>query len=107
MTDKYPKEVYQEKMRAFLDEMRAELDAIEERVEQDGVELQLSQPERRIEIAHDIDDKAHDQLRAIENNDITSWEQFRTRLEHAWDNLIGAINQLEENVVTREDEASS
>lgn len=103
MTDDYPKKIYQRKMRAYLDALRSELDQIESHLEATGDDPTTEKPDKLLDKAREIDNRAHDYLHEVEKTEPESWEKIRSRLEAAWDDMMTELSKLEDIVAENND----
>lgn len=103
MAEDYPKKVYQQKMRAYLDTLRHELDRIESHLEETDADLAADNPDKLLDKVHEMDNRAHDHLHEVEKTGPEGWEQVRGRLEAAWQDMMTELNRLENRVVEDQD----
>lgn len=99
MTKQYPKEEYQRKMRTYVNALRARLDEIEARLDQTHAVIEVDNPAETIDHAHNKGETAKDHLAEIEPTGVSGWEELRTGLEAAWDELKSAMVYLEQRFV--------
>jgi len=98
VTEKYQKEVFQEKMRAYLDVLRRELDEIEAYIDRDNPNVEIDNPETVVDRAEKIDDRASGLQHAVEDTDRSQWDSIRKTLQKAFDDLLQVISFLEHRI---------
>ena len=108
MQEQYQKQVYQEKIRAYLKELRARLDAIEAELEQSSdTELEDRTAAKTLEQAKTVGDAARDHLKSVEETESVNWEARRARLEAAWDDLQSKLDYLAKQIDKPDDTEGS
>ena len=105
LPEKYPKKLYQKKMRAYLDALREQLDEIEAQLERKNIVLDTNELNRLISRARASNAKAHAELHRIEARD-GIWESLRSGLENAFNELMAVLDYVENHVVQENDERS-
>lgn len=98
MTTKYQKEVFQEKIRAYLNALREELNEIEACLDDNETNVTLDEPEVIVEHALNIDKRAHRLQGDIETRKVTNWEYIRISLQNAFADLLESISLLQDGI---------
>ncbi len=86
------KELYEQKMRARLDEWKAELDKLKARARGASADTQLEM-NRRIENLETAIQEGETRLSALSEAGDDAWESIREGVDAAWESLTSAFDQ--------------
>ena len=80
-------------MQAQLDELKAEIAGLKEKVEQAGINLELEYYTLIDELQLKLEASEH-KFELLKQANEETWEEFKSELEHSWDSLRELIKAI-------------
>jgi predicted ribosome quality control (RQC) complex YloA/Tae2 family protein len=87
------RDVYENKMQARLDELKARLEVFKEKADQEETNLQLEYYTLIDEVKLELE-TAHKKLQRLKQSGDETWEEFKAEVETTWDSLDELIRSL-------------
>lgn len=103
MNEAYQKREFEDKMRAYLAEMLAQLDQIEARMMHREAHIKTDDPSEHINELKRITREAQKRLSQVVETDDASWQHLRSQVQATYEHLLSAINDLENRIVGSDD----
>ena len=87
------REIYESKMQAQLDELKADIAGLKGKVEQAEINLELEYYTLIDELHLKLEASEH-KLELLKQANEETWEEFKSELEHSWDSLRELIKAI-------------
>ena len=87
------REIYESKMQAQLDELKADIAGLKGKVEQAEINLELEYYTLIDELQLKLEASEH-KFELLKQANEETWEEFKSELEHSWDSLRELIKAI-------------